>query len=277
MDLGIFELVFPRPTIAETLDAVVAQGVRHIQFDFASAGLVSIPQEVAPGIATHIRNECEVRGITIGAVSGTFNMIHPDPRIRDEGLTGLRAIAAACDAIGTQVITLCTGTRDVDSMWRPHPDNNSSEAWKDLIEALTDALAIADEHQVTLAFEAEPANVVNSAARGRDLLREMGHPRLKVIMDVANIVATDRSRSPEVVLNEAFELLGDDVVLAHGKDLSFEGAFCAAGQGIVPWDHCLNLFAATGFNGPIILHSLKEEEADQVISFMRDRLDRAGD
>jgi sugar phosphate isomerase/epimerase len=276
MDLGIFELVFPRPTLAETLDAVVAHGVRQIQFDFVSAGLSSVPLDVPPDIASHIRQECAVRGITIAAVSGTYNMIHPDPHIRDEGLAGLRAIAGACHAIETRVITLCTGTRNVDSMWRAHPDNDSADAWKDLIASLADALAIADEYDVTLAFESEPANVVNSAARGRELLLEMSQPRLKVVMDVANIVATDRSRPPEAVLDEAFDLLGDHVVVAHGKDLTSEGAFCPAGQGIVPWDHCLTLFHSIGFNGSMILHSLHEDEADQVISFMRDSVARAG-
>jgi sugar phosphate isomerase/epimerase len=276
MDLGIFELVFPRPTLAETLDAVVGHGLSHIQFDLASAGLPTIPLDVPPDIASHIRQECDVRDITIAAVSGTYNMIHPDPRIRDEGLASLRAIAAACHAIGTRLITLCTGTRNVDSMWRAHPDNDSADAWQDLIASLADALTIADEHDVTLAFEPEPANVVNSAARGRELILEMSHPRLKVMMDVANIVATDRSRPPEAVLDEAFDLLGDHVVVAHGKDLSAEGAFCPAGQGIVPWDHCLTLFHAIGFNGPLILHSLHEDEADEVIRYMRTSFDRAG-
>lgn len=276
MELGIFELVFLRPTLEETLDAVAGNGIRHIQFDLASAGLAPIPGEVPESVASHICQECDRLGITIDAVSGTYNMIHPDPRIREKGLAGLRAIAASCHAMGTQVLTLCTGTRDTDSMWRPHPDNDSAEAWKDLLAALTDALAIVDEYDVMLAFETEPANVVNSAARGRDLLREMDHPRLKVVMDVANIVATDRSRSPEAVLEEAFDMLGDHVVLAHGKDLGGDGTFRAAGQGIVPWDHCLALFHTIGFDGPIILHSLKEEEADRVIDFMRARLVGAG-
>ncbi len=275
MELGIFELVFPRPTLAETLDAVAAHGMRHIQFDLASAGLAPMPWEVPDETAAMIRRACQSRGIAIAAVSGTYNMTHPDPRVRAEGLAGLRAIAAVCQAMGTPVITLCTGTRDTDSMWRRHPENDSDGAWWDLVASLSAALAIADAHGVTLAFEPEPANVISSVARGRDLLREMDHPRLKVVMDVANVVATDRSRSPEAVLDEAFNLLGDQIVIAHGKDLDADGSFCAAGQGIVPWDYALALFGSIGFDGPIILHSLAEEEADGVIGFMRDRLDRA--
>ena len=276
MELGIFEIVFPRPTLGATLDAVVDHGLRYVQLDLASAGLPSIPNRIPPDVASHIRHETERRGITIAAVSGTYNMIHPDREVRDEGLAGLRTIAAACETMGISVVTLCTGTRNTESMWRRHPENDSAEAWQDLVESLSAALEIADEHGVTLAFEPEPANVVSSASRGRDLLREFDHPRLKVVMDVANIVATDRDRSPRKVLDEAFELLGDHVVVAHGKDLRADGFFCAAGQGVVPWNHALALFRSVGFNGPVILHSLTEHEADQSIAFMRDQIEQAG-
>jgi hypothetical protein len=33
MDLGIFELVFPRPTLEAMMDTVAEYGMRHIQFD----------------------------------------------------------------------------------------------------------------------------------------------------------------------------------------------------------------------------------------------------
>jgi sugar phosphate isomerase/epimerase len=271
MDLGIFELVLPRPTLEAMMDTVAEYGMRHIQFDYSSASLPPLPAQVPTDTAAYMRDVCERRGISIIAVSGTWNMIHPDPRVRDEGLAGLEAVAASCRALGTSVITLCTGSRNPDSMWRRHPNNDSVEAWRDLIASVTAALAIADKHDVTLAFEPEPANVVSSAARGRDLLREASHPRLKVVMDAANIVATDRTRPPEAVLDEAFDLLGEHVAAAHGKDLSADGRFCAAGQGVVPWDDCIAHFRAVGFDGPIVLHSLSEE-APTSIAFMRERI-----
>jgi sugar phosphate isomerase/epimerase len=128
MELGIFELVFPRLTLEETLDGVAANGIRHVQFHLDSAGLPSIPLVVPNGLASHVRQEWDSRGIAIDAVSGTYNMIHPDPGIRAEELAGLHAVAGACHAMGTSVITLCTGTRNADSMWRSHPDNDSADA-----------------------------------------------------------------------------------------------------------------------------------------------------
>lgn len=272
MEPGIFELVFPRTDLSSALDAVAAHGLRWVQFDFASAGLPAQPDRIPDETVARVRRATEARGIGIAAVSGTYNMIHPDPRVRAEGLARLRAVAAACHGIGTATITLCTGTRDPHSMWRRHPANDAPEAWQDLLTSLAAALDIAAEHDVTLAFEPEPANVVKNARRGRDLLRQLDNPRLRVVMDPANILAGDRGRPPEAVLDEAFALLGDQIAVAHAKDLSTDGDFCAAGTGIVPWDHVVSRLRDVGFTGPLILHSLDEADAPRAISSLRDRI-----
>jgi sugar phosphate isomerase/epimerase len=269
MEPGIFETTFARSTLGERLDAVAALGVGWVQLDLASAGLPSLPTEMPDELAADIRRETRKRGILLAAVSGTYNMVHPDPRVRAQGMAALRAIASASRRMGGSVITLCTGTRDPDNMWRWHPANGTPEAWRDLLEAMTGALVFADEFDVLLAFEPEPANVVANAALGRTLLRELDHPRLKVVLDPANILASNRERPPAAVLEEAFALLGEQIAVAHAKDLDADGRFCAAGRGIVPWDLCLRLFRGVGFAGPLVLHSLPESDAARAVRFLR--------
>jgi len=260
MELGIFETVLTRPTLAETLDAVKAAGFSTIQFDFATVGLSSMPTEIPASVTSDIRREADARGITIAAVGGTYNMIHPDQRVRAGGMASLRAIAASCATIGTSIITLSTGTRDATNMWRRHPDNDTPDAWNDLLAAMTSALLIAEEFEVILAFEPEPANVASSPAKAMQLLDEIPHPRLKICFDAANIAASDLTRDPAVVIDEAFALFGNEIMMAHGKDITAEGEFCAAGSGIVPWPRCVRRFAEVGYAGPLVLHSLKERE-----------------
>ncbi len=272
MEPGIFETVFPRRRFEASLDAVAALGVGWIQFDFASAGLPSLPGAIPADVSARIRRETAARGIRIAAVSGAYNMVHPDPAVRAAGLASLRVIAAAAGEIGAPVVTLCTGTRDPDSMWRAHPDNRTPEAWRDLTAALGAALAIADEHDVLLGVEPEPANVAGSAALAHALLRELDHPRLKIVLDPANVLAADRGRPPETVLAEAFALLGAHIAVAHAKDLSADGEFAAAGTGVVPWDACVAGFRAASYAGPLILHTLTEAEAPGAVAFLRDRI-----
>lgn len=38
--------------------------------------------------------------------------------------------------MGTSVVTLCTGTRDPEDMWRWHPENTSSQAWDELLRSM---------------------------------------------------------------------------------------------------------------------------------------------
>ena len=269
MEVGIFAKTFARPSLAETFAAVASYGIGSVQFNMECAGLDSMPDEVPYGLAERIRDDATRHGIGIAALSGTFNMAHPDDGVRKQGIARLRTLASICSTLGTSVITLCTGTRDRDNMWRRHPDNDSREAWHDMVATIEPALGIAEEYGLVLAFEPEPANVINSAERGRRLLQEMGSRHLAVVADPANLIATDLTRPAQTVLDEAFELLGDRIAVAHAKDLGADGEPCAAGKGIVPWDRYMALLVEAGFVAPLILHGLAEEEVAGSVEFLQ--------
>jgi len=70
-----------------------------------------------------------------------------------------------------------------------------------MADCIGQALQIAEACDVTLAFEPEVANVIDSARKGRRLLDEMRSPRLKVVMDAANLFphrrAAAHARDPD--------------------------------------------------------------------------------
>lgn len=274
MQLGIFARTFVRPTLAAVLDAVQSHGLNCIHFNMACAGLESMPDRIAPELCDRIRREMAARNLAIASVSGTFNMIHPDPAERQRGLRRLAVLAAACRRMGTSVITLCTGTRDPDDKWRTHPDNSSPAAWRDLVMSTQSALQIAAEHNITLAVEPEVSNVVDSAAKARRLLDAMESPNLKIVIDGANLFHAGTLPHQRSVLDEAFSLLGDDIILAHAKDLSRDGEAGqqAAGTGLLDYDYYLSLLHSSGFDGPLLLHSLAESQVDQAVRFLQGRL-----
>ena len=268
MRLGIFARTFARPTVEKVFDAVKEHQLDCVQFNLACAGLPALPDTVAPSLAIRIREAAMSRGIEIAAVSGTYNMIHPERQVRQAGLRRLRTLASACHVMGTSVITLCTGTRDPENMWRWHPENASSQAWSDLLSSMEAALRIAEEEQVTLAFEPERANVVSTAAKGQALLAAMQSPHLKVVMDPANLIIPEDKGQMSQVLNEAFELLGEDIVIAHAKDRGTDDTFQVAGGGILDYDQYVHLLRAATFTGPLILHGLTEGQVDVARRFL---------
>ena len=271
MQIGIMARTFVRSTLGEELDAVADQGIYCMQFVLASAGLLEWPDHIDAGLCDRIRKEVSARKITMAAISGTYNMIHPDSGQRQDGLRKLRGLASACDRLGTSVITLCTGTRDPENMWRRHPDNDSPEAWEDLIASMRQAVQIAEAYKITLAFEPEVSNVVDSAPKARRLLDQMGSPYLKIVMDGANIFHTGELPRMRDMLDEAFALLGEDTIIAHAKDLDRDGeaGHLAAGTGLLDYDHYLSLLNNLGTDVPLILHGLSEIQVGGCVAFLR--------
>ena len=274
MDVGIFAKIFKRATLAETLDAIRAHGISAVQFNMACAGLPTLPEQIDPALIEGTRQAIDARGLTMVAISGTYNMIHPDPAQRADGLRRLGVLMQACHELGTPIITLCTGTRDATNMWRRHPDNDTPQAWHDLLTAMRNAAAMAEQAGVSLGIEPELSNVVDSAEKARSLLDEIGSPSLKIVMDGSNLLrAADIPRMREI-FQRAFDLLGKDVAVVHAKDLVIDGSaeHGAAGTGVLDYDTYLVLLKQIGFSGPLILHTLEEDQVDASVAFLRRKL-----
>lgn len=186
----------------------------------------------------------------------------------------MRVLAEACTPMGTGFIHICTGTRNPSSMWRPHPDNGSAEAWRDMAACVREAADIAREAKVVLAFEPEMSNVVDSARKARRLLDEIGSPHLKVTIDPANLFHTGELLRMKEILDEAFALLGKDMVLAHAKDLDRDGeaGHKPAGQGVLDYDRYLALLRKYNYPGPLLLHGLTAAQVPECLAYVRARM-----
>lgn len=263
-------------TLEQRLDEAKAHGLACVQMSMTCAGLPEMPDEIPAGLPERFRRAAADRGIAIASLQGTFNMCHPDPGHSSAGLRRLRLLAGACRPIGTSFIHICTGTRAPNSMWRRHPDNNTPQAWRDMAACVREAVGIARDANLVLAFEPEINNVVDSAQKARRLLDEIASPHLKVTIDPANIFHTGELPRMTEILEEAFSLLGNDIVLAHAKDLDHDGdaGHKAAGDGLLDYPLYLRLLRTHRFTGPLLLHGLTRAQVPGCIAFLRSKLER---
>jgi sugar phosphate isomerase/epimerase len=206
----------------------------------------------------------------VASLSGTFNMAHPDASVRNHGLAQLADLIPLAEHFQAPVVSLCTGTRNLDSMWRGHPDNRTLEAWRDFTGTLEKVLHIAECYQVILGIEPEPANVISDAQTARRLLDQYPSPYLKIIFDPANLVDPRSLDDRLAAIDEGFDLLGSDIVLAHAKELAADGTAggLPPGAGILDWRHILHRLRETGFDGCIVLHSLAEADVPAAVRFL---------
>lgn len=275
MQLGIFARTFPRTNFEQSLDAALAHGFEGVQFNMALAGIPTLPNEpISDDLVRRIRDALEDRGLAMFAVSGTFNIIHPDPAVREAGFVGLEHLASRARGMGTTLITLCTGTLDPDDMWRAHPDNGTEAAWSLMRSGIDRAVEIAARHDVWLGIEPERANVVDSAARAKRLLDQVGSERIGIVLDPANLLhATTLPRMREII-REAADLIGDRLILAHAKEIGRDGRLgeMGLGKGVLDLDAYFRALESVEYDGPMILHGCPESEVAASLGFVLEHL-----
>lgn len=276
MQLGIFAKTFGGTDPLAVLASAKAAGFSAVQYNMACSGLASMPDSISAETAAAVAAAADVQGVTIAAVSGTYNMIHPDIAARQKGHARLEVLASRCHAMSTRMITLCSGTRDTDDQWRAHPDNGTAEAWHDLRSSMETAIAIAERWDIELGIEPELANVVDSAGKARQLIDELRSPRLKIVFDAANLFERGSRAEQRRVVSSAIEQLGDRIALAHAKDRAADGSFATAGKGVLDYAHYLSALKAAGFRGALVTHGLTADEAPATAAFLRKALASTG-
>jgi sugar phosphate isomerase/epimerase len=269
--LGLLSAEFPSVSLNTLLDSIAATGAVCVQFDLVAAVGETFPSALSQDTLEAINGSFSARQLAMAALSGTYNMIDPDPEARHVGAQGLNRVIAWAPTLGAKVVTLCTGSRDPSSMWQKHPGNDKPEAWADLLAQIEVAIPVAEKYGVTLGVEPEIGNTINSVHKARRLLDEVRSPLLKIVMDGANIFQHGQLPNMRKVLDEAFDLLGFDIALAHAKDLDKDGeaGHLAAGRGRIDYPYYMGLLKRSGFKGGIILHALKPAEAKERLRYVR--------
>ncbi len=238
--------------------------VSVIESNFIEDGRIEIPWSVSPAAIDAIIRASEKYSLPIEAVNGTYNMAHPDKNVRDEGAARFVGFAEAAKALGAKYITLCSGSRNRENLWGYSPENNTADAWRDMADSMKRVVDIAEKLDMTLAIESEAGNIISTPEKARQIMDEIGSPRLKMIIDFANLFHAGEAYRENVrpTIKHAIDVFGHDIVIAHGKDIK-EGdgiEFTGTGEGIVDFAYCAKLLNDIGYGGDMFLHGIYDEE-----------------
>ena len=261
MQLGIFAKTFDRPNLASCLQAVADAGIPATQFNLSVAGLPTIPDEPVPDdVVDAIRAGADQAGVALAAISGTFNAAHPDPAHRKTYLARFPHLCAVARDLQIGIITLSSGSRDPDDMWRWHPENTTPQAWADSRITLQGLATLAEDHGLSLAVEPEHSNVVATADQAITMLNQIGSPAIKLVYDAANLLDPD-DYDPTIAaaaITRDIATLGPHIALGHAKELIAERAPVAPGEGLLPWPLIVQTLHEAGFDGTLVIHGLPE-------------------
>lgn len=261
--LGIFARIFRRETPEQVAAALAQAGYALAHWNFAAIGRSTLAGDADEAQVTAVRHAFDGAGVGIPSVSATFNVIHPDAELRAEQTRQAVRLIGLVPELGADVVTLCSGTRDPDNMWRAHPGNLAEDAWMDLRRTLDDLLEAAGDAGVRLGVEPEPGNVVRDARRAAQLLDELGHDApIGIVLDPANLLSTETVSRQSEILAEAVDLLGRSVIGVQAKDVVASG-YSAAGAGLMDYPGMFRQLARLA-PVPLIVQDAHEGDAARV-------------
>lgn len=271
---AIFSRTYPLTNVSDVLSAVVRDGYHGVQFNLLSAGLASLPDQLPDGVAEQVGAQAKSSGVRLAALSGTYNMVHPDPNARASSRRGFSNVIQAARRMDAPIVTLCTGSRNPNDMWKHHPENQGAEAWRVLHDELAFALELAQSAGIKLAIEPEPGNVVNNAEAAMRLLDEVASPTLGIVLDAANLLSPETLHKQHEVITKATQLLGHSLLLAHAKDIDPSGDVIAAGEGAVDLAGFVAALRSVGYDGALIGHGFSADKAAKVSKVLSNLIER---
>jgi sugar phosphate isomerase/epimerase len=261
--LGIFARTFVRDSPDQVAAEVVRAGYPLAHWNFAAIGLPTLAAAVDESVFLDVHRTFAAAHVGIPSISATYNVIHPDANLRARQTRDAVRLIGLAPLLGADVVTLCTGTRDPENMWRAHPDNDDPDAWADLRYTLDPLLTAAAITGVRLGVEPEPGNVIRDAPTAARLLKELGEEApIGIVLDPANLLTPQTVSRQDEIIGEAIDLLGDRVIGAQAKDVVSAG-YSAAGAGLMNYPALLAQLDRVG-PVPLIVQDASESDAARV-------------
>jgi sugar phosphate isomerase/epimerase len=216
-------------------------------------------------------------GVDICGLGGYINLLHHDPERRRANIETFKGALRAMGEIGTRWISTETGTYARSGDWDHHPDNRTPEAWDDLRRVTDELLEVAAAEDVVILYEPYIVNVCHSPQLGARLLEEVGSPHLGLLMDPTNWFEPEDARPERVaaVIDAGFEAERGRFHLAHAKDVtpgSPKPGLPGPGQGILDYPRYLRRLREHGYDGPLIIEHLTEDEVPEAVAFIEEQL-----
>jgi sugar phosphate isomerase/epimerase len=217
---------------AEDLEALCERLDRH--------GLSAIP---APNrIAEMPDDECvgfgEVArelGLVIGETGMWENLMTSDPERRTERIERVRTLLRKAELMGCRcVVSLVGSGHPSDAMLAPDGAMLTAEgrsAFREVALRIVDGL---DLERTCYAIEPWRTSFFYRPEDIRTFLDDVGHPRVRLHLDLVNMVGRRDYFDTTALAERTFALLSDRIVAAHLKDLRWDH-----GHMQIKWDEVL--------------------------------------
>lgn len=278
LQIGIATTGFNTLSNAELAKELTASGIRLIQFFLTqtdskfwrynqAVDVSSLSPERCREIAAVYRDA----GISIHSIGVYANLIHPDPAERKAHLDYFEAMMRIGGHMGVRTFITESGHfHDPKAPATRIPLEFQDDAWPQMVATAKELAAMADRHDAKVLLEPSHLSFLASAKRTRVFLEEVGSPRVRALLDAANLIELND-------LDEMFQQLTPWIDCIHAKDRKLHVARgVAAGKGDLDYRKFVTLAAQCTPHAPLVIEYVGAADYRQAFDHLRAALRDTG-
>jgi len=214
--------------------------------------------------------------VAVFEVGGYTNMLHPDRATRQKNLKHLATCIEAADKVGCPMVGTISGSCDPVNFFNVHPDNWTMKIWKMLVESMKQVLRDTAGMKAGIGMEAQVTTNIDGPKSHRRLIDDVGDPRCTVNLDPVNMISLATYYHTTELINECFDLLGENIFGCHAKDTyiwpdkqTVHVQEVAAGRGIMDYETYLVRLSRMKWPRTILPEHVPAEELIEAAGFIR--------
>jgi sugar phosphate isomerase/epimerase len=225
---------------------------------------------LSPGFAQQFGRAFREQDIQIAVLGCYINMIHPDQTERRKALERFKEHIRFAREFGCGIVGTETGNVNAEIAYTV--ENFKERPFLEVVESVRELVAEAEKFGVIVGVEAGVNHPIYSSKVMKRLLDSVGSNNLQVIFDPVNLLTIDTYQNQEEIFQEAFDLLGDRIVILHAKDFIVEDnnlKTVAVGKGRLNYDFLLNYIKKKKPFINVLMESTREPFIDGSIKFLK--------
>ena len=206
-------------------------------------------------------------GISIHSIGVYTNLIHPDAAERKANLAYFEAMMKVGSHMGVRTFITEAGHYYDAKVPAPRiPLEFQDEVWPRMIATAKQLADIAAQYDAKVLFEPFYRGFLASAKRLRMFLEEVNSPRIRALLDAANLIEVND-------LDEMFQQLTPWIDCIHAKDRKLHtDRGVAAGKGDLDYRRFVTLAAQRTPHAPLVLEYVGAADYRQALDHLRNIL-----
>lgn len=218
MALGTLAHTVGKWPLKELTAKLEGRGVDFVQLALskAIADIDTGTGRLSSGLANHVAEAFNRKGIRIGVLGCYIDPIHPDPEERRRQIVRFKEHIRFARDFGAPMVATETGMRNTYA--EVLPDRYEHHGWETLRQTVEELAEEAERWGVTVGLEPVSSHTLSSAEKMSRILEEVPSSVLGVVFDPCNLLTVPDMERQEAFLDECFGAFGDRMVLVHLKD-----------------------------------------------------------